>query len=538
MNHAITSQEPAPLRVGVVLEDLKPPAWAARVIRDLRASPAVELVAIAEAGRQARPAARWADRVVRALYDGLDAAAVKIASDPFVRTALGELAGVEVLRLRGPLREDDLALLSSRRLDVLLSLLPVPIGARAWACAKYGLWAYEFGGFWEVMDRAGATRSALCARLDERRARVLYESWSGTDTVSVRRGRASCYWKSSAFALRALRELHERGPAVLDEKPVVAHEAPPERRGVASGLARLGRSIVRRETRGLAIRDQWTLGYRIDRTSTPAPAAELTRGVDAVPSRAFSEYQLLSPALDRFWADPFVVPHGDGWALIFEEKLYADRKAHISALHIDRAGRASEPERVLVCDYHLSYPFLFRWQDTWWMIPETARNQTIELWRATEFPRRWVRERTLIDNIAAVDATLFEHAGAWWMYCNLGEPGASREEELHLFHAPSPLGPWTAHRRNPVRSDIRCARPAGRPFFTDGAWHRPAQDGSGGYGSGLVLHRIERLDPHDFAERQIARFAPDWTPGLSGLHTINACPGISLIDVRVARRRR
>ena len=40
---------------------------------------------------------------------------------------------------------------------------------------------------------------------------------------------------------------------------------------------------------------------------------------------------------------------------------------------------------VLEKDYHLSYPFLFEDNDELFMIPETATNKTIELYKCEEF---------------------------------------------------------------------------------------------------------------------------------------------------------
>ena len=38
------------------------------------------------------------------------------------------------------------------------------------------------------------------------------------------------------------------------------------------------------------------------------------------------------------------------------------------------------------------------------------------------------------------------------------------DDELHLFHADRLLGDWQPHPRNPVKSDVRSARPAGAPL--------------------------------------------------------------------------
>ncbi len=125
---------------------------------------------------------------------------------------------------------------------------------------------------------------------------------------------------------------------------------------------------------------------------------------------------------------------------------------------------------MLERDCHVSYPLTFTWNGSWYMIPETAQNRTVELYRAVDFPHRWEFELVLLSDIEAVDATAAEIEGSWWMFVNIGVEGASTWDELHLYSAPTPLGPWVPHARNPVKSDVRSARPAGRVFSRGGVW--------------------------------------------------------------------
>jgi hypothetical protein len=143
----------------------------------------------------------------------------------------------------------------------------------------------------------------------------------------------------------------------------------------------------------------------------------------------------------------------------------------------------------------------------------------------------------LLDGLYAVDATLAEVDGRWWMFANVGVEGALNYDELCIFHAPSPLGPWTPHRRNPVKSDARSARPAGRLFHWNGDLYRPAQDCSGAYGSAIVINRVLRLTASEFREEPVSRIEAKWAPNLHGVHTVNTAAGISVIDVLVRRRR-
>jgi hypothetical protein len=56
--------------------------------------------------------------------------------------------------------------------------------------------------------------------------------------------------------------------------------------------------------------------------------------------------------------------------------------------------------------------------------------------------------------------------------------GARDTDELHFYFASLDCE-WTAHPMNPVVSDVRCARPAGRTFEHDGVLVSPGQDSSG-----------------------------------------------------------
>ena len=75
-------------------------------------------------------------------------------------------------------------------------------------------------------------------------------------------------------------------------------------------------------------------------------------------------------------ADPFVVEdNGRNW-LFVEEMPAAAARAHLSVIELGNDGDFSEPVPVLEKPYHLSYPFVFRDQGEFFMLPETAGNHT------------------------------------------------------------------------------------------------------------------------------------------------------------------
>lgn len=242
-------------------------------------------------------------------------------------------------------------------------------------------------------------------------------------------------------------------------------------------------------------------------------------------------FRELVPPRNRFWADPFVVADGDRAWVFVEELVYPEKRGFISVLEIHRDGTCTRPQPVLERPHHLSYPCVFRWNGEWFMVPESSASRTVELYRATSFPWQWQFDTGLMNGIRAVDATLFEAHGGWWMY--LATPrteGGKDFDRLLLYHAASPRGPWLPHPLNPLFCDVTGGRPAGRPFVRDGRLLRAAQIGVPRYGYAMQLREIVTLTPDEWEERAVAVIAPDWARGLDGTHTLNVDGEVTVID--------
>ncbi len=171
------------------------------------------------------------------------------------------------------------------------------------------------------------------------------------------------------------------------------------------------------------------------------------------------------------------------------------------------------------------------------MIPESSAAGDVALWRCTRFPHGWERVATLLTGEALADATVFRHAGRWWMTAVAYDGAGGYSDVLHLYHAPALTGPWTAHPGNPVLIDRATARPAGHVVAAGGRLLRPVQDCSHGYGMALAVAEVLRLDEEAFEQRIVARVAPGgrW-PGHK-LHTLNRAGSLEVIDGSVIRPR-
>lgn len=259
-------------------------------------------------------------------------------------------------------------------------------------------------------------------------------------------------------------------------------------------------------------------------------------GVAQSPIKAFLEpaFQpriewLPPPRHGTFFADPFGVERDGRSFVLCEEFDYRRGRGVISAFEIARGRTPTQPEVVISESFHLSYPYLFEHDGDIFCVPETPTKREVAIYKALDFPSRWTRALTAIRGVAAADSTVFEHKGKWWLACS--DNDEPPDERLLLWHAPTPLGPWEAHERNPVKIDRASARPAGTPFTLDGSLYRPAQDCSRTYGARVVINRVRTLEPAEFQEEPVAFVEPDASgPYPEGIHTLSAIGGLTLID--------
>ncbi len=242
---------------------------------------------------------------------------------------------------------------------------------------------------------------------------------------------------------------------------------------------------------------------------------------------------LPEPGSFRFNADPFGLSHENGFTVMVEAYDYRTKRGEIHYYTYDQDWRLAGQGVALQKPFHLSYPVLIRHAGDIYMLPEAHRSGRLTLYRAVDFPSRWAPVADLLD-VPAIDASVIEYDGRWWMFYSL--PGAENRamRELHVAHAPDLLGPWTPHSRNPVRSGLDASRPGGRPTVVDGKLCLPMQDCTGGYGVGLNLLRVDALSTDTFAAAIVRHMAPD---GLhprfgDGLHTLSGDGEVTLIDVK------
>lgn len=514
------------LRIGVLTEQPQFAAWEARAIRGLLAVDGVELALVMRASSAPRGA--WST-LERAWFNPRSRAMRSTELD-------AEVAGVTHLAChlsRGAdgalsLSQTELEAVRFHHLDVIVSFARGRAGAELAAAAAGGVWSFERWaeeargedgplGFWEVAGGRTLTEAALVRTGADGRT-VLRSGAFRTFPWSFVSSRDQVLQAIERWPAQACRELLAGGDTGQQLAVGGGRYREPNAAQLAWLVSRQFVAFVRKAVLSVSRRDHWIIGL-IDRPlSTVALSGDLsgTRWMD----------ELAEP---RLIADPHGLQDEDVATILVEDVDPRTNKGRIAAIEHRPSTGFSEPRVVMDFPTHASYPLLVEADDSVYCIPETSAQRRVVLLQTRSFPDDWVEVATLIDDRALADATVLFHDGRWWMWALDIEVGDNCA--LVLWYADSLTGPWTPHPLNPVKLDVRSARPAGGLFFDDGHLYRPAQDCSVTYGGRIVLTEVTELSTDRYAERTVSTIDPDPTsPYPLGVHTISSIGEMTVID--------
>jgi hypothetical protein len=223
----------------------------------------------------------------------------------------------------------------------------------------------------------------------------------------------------------------------------------------------------------------------------------------------------------EFVADPFMVKEGGVWFMFFEIMDAKSYRGKIGLALSEDGIKWSYQGIVIDEPFHLSYPYVFKWHNDYYLIPECYTANAIRLYKAVEFPLRWSLDGELLQG-SYVDASIFRHDDQWWLFA----AEAQGNHTLHLFSARDLAGPWMEHPRSPiVKGDAQRARPGGRVLVLDGRIIRYAQDCTETYGGQLRAFEVTELTPNNYQEKAISpepilkASGDDWNK--DGMHHID-----------------
>ncbi len=417
-------------------------------------------------------------------------------------------------------------------LDFILNCSFRPRRGETGTAARFGTWAFHSGdqgqysgappGLWEI--HRGDPVTGVCLRGGEGGGFVLAQMCVPTEGRSQRANQRRILDASPTMLRWACLDVLNGGTADWQPAPtaVAGMDRPRGARNKLRCWGRMGASWLRYKLANQCI-DEWNVGW-----IRASPEAFLDP--EFRPDVQWSGYREKGQMI----ADPFLAPAAQGVRILCEEFSWHAGSGRILEMQAAADGSLSLGVPAIDEPVHMSFPYVLEYNGTLYCMPECAQRRGIPLYRWDGGSASWQEAGWVMRDVPAVDATVFEAYGSWWLLHSLSlSGGGAGRWSLFVWRSDNPFGPWQPHERNPVKVDVTSSRPAGRPFWVDGVLYRPAQDGTNGYGGGLAINRVEALSLREFRETTVRRIAPqpDW-PYPHGIHTLNGASGMSVIDAK------
>lgn len=232
---------------------------------------------------------------------------------------------------------------------------------------------------------------------------------------------------------------------------------------------------------------------------------------------------------DRWFADPFILDVTESDIVILaEEYSYNLRRGRIARVVIDRKTYEEKKfEIILDLSTHLSFPFIFRYENNIYIMPENSASGSSFIYKYDDETRE-LQKVQIVSDRPLTDAIIFNYKDKYYLLStNLPDPNG-KTLCIYSFN-PKELKVETLLQTVEFNSQV--ARNAGGIIKINNNLYRPAQDCAKCYGNGVVIQKIEYNEGH-FVFKDVNSIYPHSFRYNQGLHTLNNYKGLIVVDGR------
>lgn len=241
---------------------------------------------------------------------------------------------------------------------------------------------------------------------------------------------------------------------------------------------------------------------------------------------------------DEWYADPFLFTYENKTFLFFELYDMKQRKGKIAYCEIIE-GEFGEITVILDKPYHLSFPYIFEWNGSVYLMPESSEANKIIIFKSDNFPLDWSEHKILIDSIKVCDSIILTSTTGYWLLTSTIINGGFRVtkeaykvnlDRMEIIGSPIFYGEGSYGYRN-----------AGKIITRRHNQFRVAQDCTNNkYGKGLVVYNTEIDDFGSLKEHEIkhidGRSLNVNNNYFDGVHTYNSNEKYEVIDLKTTHK--
>jgi len=203
----------------------------------------------------------------------------------------------------------------------------------------------------------------------------------------------------------------------------------------------------------------------------------------------------------KFVADPFMLIKDGEYFMFFEVMNRNAGKGEIGyAKSAD--GKKWNYKKIIIDEkFHLSYPYVFEWNNSYYLIPESTKDLSVRLYKAISFPEKWEYIGNLLSGYNYNDPSIFRYKNKWWMFV-----GIAGIDVLNLYYSENLLTGWVPHPHNPIlKYNKKFSRPGGRVVVNNDKLYRLTQDDDSGYGIQVFAFEITKLSEELYEEKMASK---------------------------------
>jgi hypothetical protein len=240
-------------------------------------------------------------------------------------------------------------------------------------------------------------------------------------------------------------------------------------------------------------KEQWTIG--IYRGNTPFSFNSPLNWLNPV-----LKAENVTDVPAKFVADPFLIKEDKTWYLFFEVYNRDTDQGDLAYATSKNTWVWNYQKVMLDEEFHLSYPYVFKWEGEYYLIPESYQDDSIRLYKADNFPSEWSFVTRLVSGRDYVDNSVIRFNERWWLFASI-----TSNDTLYLFYADELTGPWIEHPASPiVTENNHKARPSGRLLVYEDRLYRYTMDIDPPSGTHQVMaYQVTDISPTHYSEELV-----------------------------------
>ena len=181
----------------------------------------------------------------------------------------------------------------------------------------------------------------------------------------------------------------------------------------------------------------------------------------------------------------------------------------------------------------MSFPYVFKFENNYYLLPETAKNKDIRVYECINFPFEWKLKKILMKDVSSSDNLIFKYNNIWWLFCNIDTSYLDdHSSELSIFYSKNgPItGDWIPHKKNPVIVNSNLARNAGLIFDEKNIFRVSQLPKFMSYGNKFQINKILVLNNENYFEEPFCKVSPLFKKNLMGTHHISSNKKFTIFD--------